>query len=127
MIEEVLIQLIKTNLNVSAYIQEIPQNKQLPAIALVTHGSATRRRIKRTDDRIRAVTVEVHCYGRSISETKQLQIKAMRYFESNSFVHNTASFIYEIQTDVTNSTDAFKEQFHCMIELHVQYFETIGT
>ena len=125
MLEAGKIKIIKTSLNVDAYLGMVPERVKRPALAMLTLNTTCRGSIERTETKRRGVIISLKVHANSTMEAKQIQSKITRLFDDNFFDQDGIDYRYEMITTVIGANDTFSStDYTASVDVHFNITET---
>lgn len=106
MLEPLIIKLL-SEIGVSAYIGYVPEKKLIPAVTIETLNNKSQKLLRNYDSKVRRTNITINVFGNTITETKLLQQKVFRFFESFNATISDSGYKYTISGQVVNSVDMF--------------------
>lgn len=125
MLEAAIIKIIKTSLNIDAYLGMVPEKAKRPALAMLTLNTTCRGSIERTKTQRRDVIITFKVHANSTMEAKQIQSKLTRLFGDNFFDQDGIDYRYEMITEVVGANDTFVgTDYTASVDVHFNITET---
>jgi len=125
MLEAAIIKIIKTSLNIDAYLGMVPEKAKRPALAMLTLNTTCRGSIERTETQRRDVIITFKVHANSTMEAKQIQAKLTRLFGDNFFDQDGIDYRYEMITEVVGANDTFVgTDYTASVDVHFNITET---
>ncbi|PKQ78087.1 hypothetical protein [Aeromonas sobria] len=123
MIEPIIMSLMADE-GIASYIGFVPEKKTLPAVTVETLNLTSQKMIKNYNTKIRKTNISLNVFGNTITETKLLQSKVLRLFESLDGSVEYLGYKYTMRISVVNAVDMFVMGTNkAIIDIHVEYQE----
>lgn len=122
MLEAAIIKTIKT-VSSNVYLGFLPEDKPNGVVVSVL-STRTLPQLRRSEIRQREAIINIKIFGSTITETKDLQHKLLRLFDTVQMNVEARGFLYELLIKVNNMNDMFigLDKFS-QLDIGVHYFE----